>query len=183
MLLYDVRLVSALGLGTLALLLAAAVWHDVRDYRIPNALVAAGMVLALLMHALLPAGGGFAAATPGGLGALKALQGMGLGLAALLPFYLLGAAGAGDAKLMAMVGAFLGPLDALAVVLCTFIAGAAMAVVWLMSGTAPAPVATQRGAERANSGAARRWRAKLPYSMAIAMGTLAWLALREFAPS
>lgn len=183
MLLTDLRLVPVLGLGTLGLLLAAAVWHDVRDYRIPNVLVATGMVLALLMHALLPPGEGFASDAPGALGALKALQGMGLGLAALLPFYLLGAAGAGDAKLMAMVGAFLGPLDGLAVVLCTFIAGAAMAVVWLMSGTAPARMVAQRGAERTPAGAGRRWHAKLPYSVAIAMGTLAWLSLRQLARS
>lgn len=174
----DVRVMPAIGLGALAVLLGAAVWWDVREYRIPNGVVYTGIALAILMHTVFPAGGGFAAALPGGIGFLKASQGLGVGLAALLPFYLLGAAGAGDAKLMAMVGAFVGPVDALVVVLCTFIAGAAMAVVWLMSGPLSAQLPVQPAPRASDPGLRRRWHAKLPYSVAIAIGTAAWLSFR-----
>jgi len=174
----DVRVMPVIGLGTLAVLLAAAVWHDVRDYRIPNVVVYSGIALAVLMHTVFPAGGGFAAALPGGIGLVKALQGLGVGLAALLPFYLLGAAGAGDAKLMAMVGAFVGPVDTLAVVLATFIAGAAMAVVWLMSGSLSAQLPAHPTPSASDPALRRRWHAKLPYSVAIATGTAAWVAIK-----
>jgi prepilin signal peptidase PulO-like enzyme (type II secretory pathway) len=43
---------------------------------------------------------------PGAAGFWQALAGFGIGLAALLPMYLMRMLGAGDVKLMAMVGAF-----------------------------------------------------------------------------
>jgi prepilin peptidase CpaA len=46
-----------------------------------------------------------------------------------MPIYWLRAMGAGDVKLMSMVGAFLGPNDILGVVLATFIAGGLMALI------------------------------------------------------
>lgn len=46
-------------------------------------------------------------------GALAAFYGLLVGLAILMPGYLLGFTGAGDAKLMASVGTFLGPLGVL----------------------------------------------------------------------
>ena len=46
----------------------------------------------------------------------------------MLPLYLLRAMGAGDVKLMAMVGVFVGPLGALSVALLTFVAGGVLAL-------------------------------------------------------
>lgn len=109
-------------------LLAAAVLQDIKHHRIPNSIAFSGMGLGILLNTLLPEGTGFAGWLPGGLGFLGGLKGAALGLALLLPMYLLRAMGAGDVKLMAMVGAFLGPTAVLGAVLGTFLAGGLLAV-------------------------------------------------------
>ncbi len=122
--------VSTLPLLLLLALLAAAVWHDVRARRIPNAVVFPGALAALALHALLPAGAGLFGAQPGGLGILSALGGLAIGLAVLLPLYALRLMGAGDVKLLAMVGAFVGAGQILAVSLFTLAAGGLLALVF-----------------------------------------------------
>jgi Flp pilus assembly protein protease CpaA len=97
----------------LLLLLALATWVDLRTNRVPNAIVLAGILLAFVLAG--------AAAGPRGLAA--AMAGMFVAGRCLLPFYLGGGMGAGDVKLMAMVGAFLGPLGALSAVALTLVAG------------------------------------------------------------
>ena len=91
---------------------------DIRTRRIPNVLVLAG------------AGCGLALRTwsEGGAGMLDSFEGLALGMAFLLPLYLLRAAGAGDVKLMGAVGSFLGPEQMFGVVLCSFIAGGLLAL-------------------------------------------------------
>lgn len=101
----------------LSALLAAAVWHDVRARRIPNAIVFAGMLAALAMAAL-----------PGGSGLLSASGGLALGLAFLMPLYVLRLMGAGDVKLLAMVGAFVGAGHILAVAIATLLVGGVLAL-------------------------------------------------------
>lgn len=188
----DGHAVAMLGLGLLGGLLSMAVWHDIRNHRIPNAIVFSGAALGLLLHSVLPAGLGFAGAVPGGLGFAKSLAGLGIGLAALLPLYLLRATGAGDAKLMAMVGAFLGPLDAFGAVIGTFVAGALLAIAYgikagvlgrmarniriILYGAAARLAAVDGPAFDAGTDSA----AKVPYALAIALGTGAWLAFKEF---
>lgn len=113
----------------LCALLGAAVWHDVRARRIPNAIVFPGAVVGLALHALLPAGSGLFASTPGSLGLLSALGGLALGLAILLPMYALRLMGAGDVKLLAMVGCFVGAGQILCVALATLLAGGILALV------------------------------------------------------
>lgn len=90
-----------LVIGLLLLLLLVAAWCDIRSRRIPNSLVFPGMIAGILSNILLPQ-------VTGGLGILDSLAGLGVGLLLLLPLYLLRAMGAGDVKLMAMTGAFLG---------------------------------------------------------------------------
>ena len=119
---------AAFVTSVLAALLSGAVWNDIRHYRIPNRLVLAGVAMGLLLNSFLPEGNGFADAMPGALGIAIALAGMGLGLGLLLPLYLLRAMGAGDVKLMAMIGAFLGPQAIVGVVLLTFAIGGALSV-------------------------------------------------------
>ncbi len=77
-----------------------AVWFDVRERRLPNALTVGAFAAALLLRAPL----GLDALGGGLLGALLAF-----GLA--LPFFLVGGLGGGDVKLLTAVGAFLGPRD------------------------------------------------------------------------
>jgi prepilin peptidase CpaA len=109
----------------LAGLLLLAVRHDFRHRRIPNVLVAAGMLAALACAGLAD-----------GIGLRLALAGTALGLLALLPVYALGGLGAGDVKLMAMVGAFIGPQGMPLALLATLLAGGVLTLaVTLCQGT------------------------------------------------
>jgi len=119
---------SLLPLLLLFALLGAAVWHDVRARRIPNAVVFPGMLAALVLHVAMPAGQGLFGVTIGGLGLLQSLAGLALGLALLLPMYALRLMGAGDAKLLAMVGAFVGASQILTVGLVTLVVGGVLAL-------------------------------------------------------
>jgi prepilin peptidase CpaA len=173
----------ALPQWLLGLLLSLAVWHDLRSRRIPNTLVFLGAVSGLALNALLPAGSGFFSSSPGGLGLFSALGGLGVGLAALLPMYALGALGAGDVKLMAMVGAFLGLQGALGAVLLTLLSGGVLAlVVALLSGTLRRVVANLhqmllQALAQTMAGTPPRLAAvqpvhgRLAYAIAIAVGT------------
>jgi prepilin peptidase CpaA len=109
-------------------LLAAAVWHDARTRRIPNAIVFPGALLGIALHAVLPAGDGLFAPAMGSLGIAAAAGGLGLGLLLLMPMYALRLMGAGDVKLLAMVGAFVGAGDLITVAFATFIAGGVLAL-------------------------------------------------------
>ena len=189
----DGRTIALASIGLLVVLLSAAVGHDVRSGRIPNWLVFPGAALALALNAFLPAGFGFASSLPGGIGFVKSLAGLGLGLAALLPLYLARATGAGDVKLMAMVGAFLGPVDTLGAVLGTFVAGAMLSlVIGLKTGVLGrmahnirlivyAAFARLSAAGGPLFDARTDTAAKVPYAVAIALGTCGYLAFKQLA--
>ncbi len=171
--------VEGLRSGLLVMLVVAAAWMDVLNRRIPNALVIPGAVLGLAV----------AAAAAGAGGALSALGGLAIGLALMLPLYLLRAMGAGDVKLMAMVGAWLGPAEVVSAALLVFVAGgllAVMAALWrgklrelaanlrvmlfgslvnAMSGTGATVVAPAQSV------------GNVPYGIAIAIGTIAEVVL------
>lgn len=170
-------------------LLAAAVWHDARSRRIPNRLVFCGALLGLFLNSVPFQVPGLLSPVSEPAGLLMALAGLALGLALLMPMYLMKAMGAGDVKMMAMVGAFLGPRPVFIAMILTFLAGGVMALsvaAWngslrrvcsntyhlalqsLMRGVAgempqvEAPVVPT---------------GKLPYAIAIAAGTTLYLAL------
>ncbi len=103
-------------LALLALTVAAVVW-DLRTRRIPNVLTATGLLLALGLRAFQ--GPGAVAA-----GVLAAL----LAFALAAPLVLAGAMGAGDAKLLAAIGAFVGPAGLPVALLVTAIAGGVLAL-------------------------------------------------------
>lgn len=129
----DVAVITV-AMAVLAALLIAAVRFDITDHRIPNALILAGILAGLALHVLSPAGYGFLSVVPGGLGPLGALQGLAIGGAVMLPLYIFRVMGAGDVKLMAAVGAILGPADVVPAILGTFIAGGAvsLATAWYL---------------------------------------------------
>ena len=91
---------------------------DIRTRRIPN-------VLTALMAAT---GIGLAATGVSGVSLAAAALGILVGFGLMLPGHALGATGAGDVKLMAGVGAILGPLLVLKAFLFTGVAGGFLAV-------------------------------------------------------
>jgi prepilin peptidase CpaA len=106
-----------IGIVILMALLAAATWTDIRSNRIPNALVVAGAIVGVAC--------GLA---PGGIGLEDTALGVVAGFFLLLPLYAIGIMGAGDVKLMAMTGIFLGVNATLLAGLATFAAGGILAV-------------------------------------------------------
>jgi len=105
-------------IAVLALGLGAAVFTDVRTRRIPNWLTGA------------IAGAAFGLAFGGGpVTPLRALLGLVVGLALMLPGHIIGATGAGDVKLMAAVGAVVGPDVIFRAFLYSAVAGGVLAVV------------------------------------------------------
>jgi prepilin peptidase CpaA len=105
-----------------ALPAAIAGYTDWRSRRIPNWLTLSGALLGLTLSSVA---GGWA-------GAKSSLLGLGLGLAVLLPFVLIRALGAGDWKLVGMLGAFLGPQRLIAVLFWSMLVAGAMAVVLIV---------------------------------------------------
>jgi prepilin peptidase CpaA len=65
----------------------------------------------------------------GPVGALTAASGWVVGVLLFLPFFMLGGMGGGDVKLLAALGAFLGPRDIVWLAVYSSIAGGAMAVI------------------------------------------------------
>lgn len=106
-----------LMIPVLALLWIAAAW-DVHQRRIPNWLVLAAALVGVSLQSLLT----------GASGLLAALAGLVVGLLVLLPGYLLGGTGAGDVKLMAAIGTFLGPQGVLLAALASIAAGSVVAL-------------------------------------------------------
>lgn len=170
-------LVSDIRMPALFVLLVVAAVSDWRTYRIPNWLTFGGAFFALVYGTL-------AARTPT-VGALSAFSGLGVGFAAMLPFYAIGIMGAGDVKLMAMSGAFLGPQQALMAVLCTFIAGGVAAMAFAIhrrrvghmlanvKAAAQGMVVSSIAGVRPTAGIqADLSLGKLPYGICIAAGTV-----------
>jgi prepilin peptidase CpaA len=123
-------LLPLLPLTVLFALLGAAVWHDVCARRIPNRLVFSGTLAGLALQAMIPAGAGLFGTPMGSLGVLSAAGGVALGLAFLLPMYALRLIGAGDVKLLSMVGAFVGAGQILAIAVFTLAAGGVLALIF-----------------------------------------------------
>ncbi|MCX7240700.1 MAG: prepilin peptidase [Burkholderiales bacterium] len=123
-------------LAALALTMLIAVEADLRQRRVPNVLVLLALGTGTALNVLGPANGGAGpfAYFPGALGAGGVLLGAITGLGLFLPWYLLRAMGAGDVKLMAAIGSFVGSVEALSLAVCILIAGgvlAAIRMLWL----------------------------------------------------
>lgn len=81
-----------------SLVLLSAGYSDIRAKRVPNVLIGIGLGVALVMSWLSLSAGSLN----------LALQGLLAALAFTLPLYLMRGLGAGDVKLLAVIGAFLG---------------------------------------------------------------------------
>jgi prepilin peptidase CpaA len=141
---------------------------DIRTRRIPNWLTAA----------MAGVGVGFAASGVSGVSLLASFAGFALGLALMMPGHALGATGAGDVKLMAAVGAMVGPGTVLTAFAFTAITGGILALAVAMrrqrlratlAGTgrliaSPTDVRQQIGSATASS--------RFAYGPAIAVGSV-----------
>lgn len=121
-------------LAVLALAMLMVVESDLRAHRIPNVMVLLVLLAGVALNAAGPANGreGLFSQFPGALGASGALLGALVGLALFLPMYLLRAMGAGDVKLLAALGAFVGPVEVISLALSVLIAGGLLAVVRML---------------------------------------------------
>lgn len=177
----------------LATMLGLAVFTDLRSRRIPNSLILAGWALGLAAHSIVPAGNWlFDERLAGSTGPLGAFAGAAILLLAFMPFYLLRTMGAGDVKLMSVVGAFFGATtDAwshlLGVSLTVLATGGALAIVRMLWSRSSAAVLENLRlmlysyAGRASGGAAPTFDARtdsadrMPYAIAIAVGTFVYI--------
>ena len=174
------RSFTLVSLALLAALLIAAVVTDLRSRRVPNRLVLSGIGLAVATHVVAFGTGAPALAGPAWW---SPLAGLATGFALLMPLHLLRATGAGDVKLMAMVGAFIGASATVSATLYTLLAGGALSLLFMLGrGVAAQTIANVRFmltdlAHRAQSGGGIRLAplqttaARLPYAVAIALGT------------
>lgn len=103
----------------LLLILSAAVYTDYRYGRIPNWIVGFGIISGLFICFL-----------HGGIGAFsESLCGMVLPVVLLYPAFMVGGLGAGDLKLFAVVGSYLGIKGVLISLIFAFVTGAIISLV------------------------------------------------------
>jgi len=161
------------GIVFTAILVIAAI-GDLRTRRIPNRLVAVlafcGFVFSVVEYPAL-------------YGVTRAGGGLVVGLLCWLPFYAFGWLGAGDVKLYAAAGAWLGPMRALDGALVGALSGAVLSVIWMMKAhgvresvrtLGMAAGSPQLLAPGSNTTAKR---STMPYGIAIAAGAVCagWL--------
>lgn len=158
--------------GTFVLLMAAAV-TDLRSRRIPNLLVAPFLVAGLV------AGG----VTGGWPGVARSLAGIGLGAAATGFLCYWGGMGLGDLKLLAAVGAWIGPAQMISALVMTAMAGGFLALAYAIRRRSLGRCLDSTAdllAEFPSNGIRLRGAAvlgnpeviQLPYAVAIAIGTM-----------
>ena len=169
----DLWAVRAGQLG-LMLLLAVSCVSDWRERRIPNALSVTGLAAAVTFHGLAPGGAGlFDPFLPGGLGLRESLLGAVVALALLVLPYARGWVGAGDTKLMAAVGGFVGLAALPAVLLGVMLSAGALALIYALLDRQLLAASVRIAGWLRWSGGAARARAlapRLPLALAIFSG-------------
>ncbi|HEU5141279.1 MAG TPA: prepilin peptidase [Bacillales bacterium] len=108
--------------GLLILILLVCMYTDIKSRKIYNKVVYPGVFAALVCHLFMDGWGGL----------LQSFLGLCVGFAILLIPYLLGGMGAGDVKLLALVGAFNGTVFVLQTSVYMAFVGALMAVFILL---------------------------------------------------
>jgi prepilin peptidase CpaA len=160
----------------LILALTLAVWTDARAHRIPNLLVLIGIALGITGQVV----------SDGWFGLGNGLLGALIGFAIFIPLYALGGMAAGDVKLMAMVGTFMAPQQALLASLLALMAGGVgglllIAVHGQLRQTLiryTVMLGTHRYLVPAKDEVAGK---RFPYAIAILLGTLGSMLWFEFA--
>ena len=111
-------------------LLATATWFDFKVQKIPNWLTFGGAMLGALINAALVTRDFSVFGIETG-SVVWSLLGIVVGLTLFLPIYAYGKMGAGDVKLLGMVGSFLGPYGVFWAGLYSIIAGGIVAIFWI----------------------------------------------------
>lgn len=150
------------------IVLSVATFTDLRSRRIPNWLVlpffVCGVAISTWLH--------------GWHGALTSLEGAGLGLLLFGLLFWMGGMGAGDVKLCAAIGAWIGPWQLLVALIMTGLVGGVMALIWALSGGFLKELFQQTGSlilrkkAQAEAELSTPMQRKMPYAPAIAIGTL-----------
>ncbi|WP_419176065.1 A24 family peptidase [Desulfosediminicola sp.] len=158
----------------LLIILALASLSDIQTRRIPNYLPVVLLITSLAVYVY----------ASGVHGLLFSLKGMGIGFVILFVPYIFGGMGAGDVKLMAGVGAAVGPGQVLLALLFTSIFGGILAIVIILAGKTfketlknfyASAWLTLSGAGEIplKAGLKHKKKTKVPYGVVIACGTLA----------
>jgi len=148
--------------------LVVATFTDVRSRRIPNWLVAPFLIAGIAVSGWLH----------GWKGLESSLAGAALGLLIYGILFWMGGMGAGDVKLCAAIGAWIGPGQLLISLIFTGLAGGAMALGWALWGGFLKELFLHTGdlvfrsKERGEVVLTNPLRRKMPYAPAIAVGTL-----------
>lgn len=154
----------------LGLTLGIAVFTDWREHKIYNILLAPAFFLALLLHTLQGGISGFA----------NSLSGAAIGFVLLLFPYFIGGMGAGDVKLLAVIGAFGGAPFVLSSFLYGAVIGGLISVFLLARRKALRNTLKHfllffsilQKAQYINVSTSNAQQEKFPYGIAIALGTL-----------
>lgn len=153
------------------IVLSVATFTDLRNRRIPNWLVVPFMVLGLVASTWLH----------GWHGLGQAFAGLGLGLLLYGFLFWMGGMGAGDVKLAAAIGAWIGPNQLFFALIVTAMVGGIMALGWavwggflkeLLNGASDLTFGFKDKAVREEMALNNPKKHKLPYAPAIAIGTL-----------
>ena len=177
-----IPMANAFPVGSWLLLafVACAAYVDWRTSRLPNGLTLGGLACALVASLL-----------PQGIGPLDSILGAASALVLLFPLWMLRVTGAGDVKLLAMVGAFLGVPGIFFAIFLTMAAGGvyALGLGWF-GGNLPRIAANARDMLQVTALAVlHRDRprpdavasvGKLPYGVCVFAGTASWLAWQAF---
>ena len=176
---YEYTIELARILLVLSLLLFCCI-TDIGMRRIPNAVLLPVLVTALLLNTI---GGGLDGFT-------GSIAGLLVGIGMLLPLHVLGRMGAGDVKLLGVVGAALGPWGAIVAGLATMMAGGILGVAYALWLLAKPALNSSKGTQLRSRNAVHAREsdaseqgvrvAEIPYAIAIAAGTIAALAYTGF---
>ena len=163
-------MLGGVGGAVYTLFLLVAAIGDFRTRRIPNRLTGMMAVLGLTWSVM---------SNPIMPGALQGLGGLFTGLLCWLPFYALGWLGAGDVKLFAAAGAWLGPMRTIEGALVAAVVGALLALIWMVfsyggrNTAATLAIAASRPSILSPSGERPGLKKTIPYGLALAFGALA----------
>ena len=160
----------------LSVIIIISMIEDLRTQKIPNTLTYPSMLLAVAYHFYFG----------GSIGLLFSIKGLCFGMGLYFVFYLMGWMGAGDAKLMGVIGATLGVGGVFVVIIYTSVVGGIYALVLMVSERYQFSGFFRRQLEGLKSiflthsfipAIVEKKRPKLCYGVAIAFGTFIYIGL------